>query len=102
MDRQKVWDECNVLFHNKANDAMTHLFHDFKKHMAPVNRRHDENVFQQQLGIYAGRLKNQLDGIAHNMLDDAAGTLPRNEWSHALSNFIAAYVSEFKAKAKSL
>lgn len=102
MDRRNDWDKSNVLFHNKANEAMLLLFHDFKKAMGPINRRQDENVFQQQLGIYAAKLKRSLDEIALSMLDNAAAEIPRKEWNQALSSFIHSYVSEFKLKAKSL
>ncbi len=96
------WNRNNILFHNRANEVMHTLFSEFEASIATINRQHDENVFQQQLGKYSRLLKHQLDFIALEVIGQAGSNQNTSEKNHALSLFIEEYLHEFKQKAKSL
>ena len=98
----KDQERHNVLFHNRAVDALNHLFQEFSASTIAIDRQKDVNVFQQQLGKYTALLKQQLDGIALEMLSTILSTTNTNEWNHSLSVFIQDYLREFRHKAKSL
>lgn len=97
MDQEQI----NIAFHNRANDALNDLFGRFKASTAIINRRQDENVFQQQVAKYANQLKHHLNEIALQLLNQShtsAGDEPGRE----LSRFVDSYVLAFRQKAFAL
>lgn len=92
----------NVVFHDRAGQAMQALYLEFKYATASLDRQWDENVFQQQWGIYTSRLKHRLDRIALELMGNLETGTDRNAWNHSVSRFIQGYVSEFGQRIRSL
>lgn len=91
-----------ILFHDRAGEVMLSLYRSFRQATASLDRQGDENVFQQQQGMYTALLKRRLDGIALEVMSHLEAGADHHECHHALSRFIGDYVQEFLQKIRSL
>lgn len=89
-------------FRTSSSRLFFSLYSDFEKAVAPLNRKRDENVFQQLQGRYSSDLEKQLNDIAKRILERYRDMQNINLIRGELTNSIAQYVHEFIAKAKSL
>jgi hypothetical protein len=95
-------ERVNILFHNRAGEAMLSLYREFQYSVAAVDRQGQEDVFQQQRSRYTTLLKSRLDGIAMELMNVLETSSDRNEWSHSATRFIQEYMNEFAQKIRSL
>lgn len=91
-----------IEFHYRAKELFFNLYNSFTKSIEPLNRQIDENVFQQLQGKFALQLKQQLNFIAGNILDNAKEVSNYTELNQILSHHIEEYEKEFLQKTKSL
>jgi hypothetical protein len=89
-------------FHNRAKQILFSLYSDFKRSIASIDRRLDENVFQLQYHKYADRLKYQLQSVASETLLQIPTGTDTGKMNQALCHFIEAYLQEFTQKVRSL
>lgn len=101
-DMKNTREQINVLFHNRAGEAMLSLFREFKHSVAAIDRQWEENVFQQQQGRYTALLKHRLDSIALELLSLLDTGDDRNEWSHMAGGFVRGYLHEFGQKIRAM
>ena len=92
----------NVLFHERAGQALQALYREFKYCTASLDRQWDENVFQQQQAKYTALLKHRLDRIALELMENLETGADRNAWNQSVSQFILDYMREFGQKIRSL
>jgi hypothetical protein len=96
------FDHISIEFHNRANQALVALYSDFKCAVTAIDRQGDENVFQQLHLKFAGRLKQQLQEIAREILGQMYDGSYSNETSQVLSRSIEDYVHEFMQRVRAL
>lgn len=98
---QDVQHTCND-FHDRGRRVFFALYHDFQHSVTTLNRRRDENVFQQIKGKYTQELKSRLNNLARESIQKMDTDSGRNELNHALSSIIDDYLREFELKIRSL
>ncbi|HEX5653014.1 MAG TPA: hypothetical protein VFX58_08070 [Chitinophagaceae bacterium] len=95
-------EKISVEFNNIASKALNYLFSQFKEAVATLNRKNDENVFQQLLGKYLYQFRNQLEETAQRLLDQHRSGSNQQSLKGRLTGEVNRYVSEFMQKAKAL
>ncbi|HET6994266.1 MAG TPA: hypothetical protein VFI06_04740 [Chitinophagaceae bacterium] len=88
-------------FRNSSSRIFEMIYNDFKRNVKNVNRKTDENVFQQMQARYINELENQLRQLAEKTV--AGYNEPRESkiLQHELASQISYLLSEFQQKAKS-
>jgi|KBSSwiS6_1023812.scaffolds.fasta_scaffold00656_2 hypothetical protein len=94
--------QVNIEFNNKAKNIFFSLYEKFAESVKQLNRRKDDNVFQQQLGKYLKTLKSQLENLAMEMLDKNKSTKNISQLNKKLADEINIYLGEFRQKSRSL
>jgi hypothetical protein len=102
MDKSSNNGGMNVLFHERAGQALQTLYREFKYCTSALDRQWDENVFQQQQGKYTALLRHRLDRIALEVMENLDTDADRNAWSHSVNQLIQDYMREFGQKIRSL
>lgn len=95
-------EQACVAFHERAREIFFDLYRHFQSSVAPIDRQGDENVFQQAHGRYVAQLRQQLQGLAIDILHEADAGTDRNRLNLSLASFIDDYVHEFIQKVRSL
>src|SRR4051812_5112948 len=98
---QEGHEQQSVYFHDRARNVFFSIYGEFRHSIASVDRRGDENVFQQIQNRYASQLHLQLNAIALELLERAESS-NRNQLNVTLSQSIREYVNEFMQKARCL
>lgn len=91
-----------IEFNNRAKKIFFSLYENFKESAKLLNRRRDDNVFQQQQGKYLQTLKQQLESLALEVLNKNRSSGNNNELTKKLTGEINEYVKEFMQKSRSL
>ena len=91
-----------VDFDNKAKKIFFSLYENFAQSAKQLDRKKDENVFQQQQSKYLNTLKTQLENLAQESLNKNISLKNINLLNKKLRDEINAYLNEFMQKSRSL
>ena len=91
-----------VDFDNKAKKIFFSLYENFAESAKQLDRKKDDNVFQQQQSKYLNTLKNQLENLAQESLNKNNSLKNINLLNKKLRDEINAYLNEFMQKSRSL
>ena len=91
-----------VDFDNKAKKIFFSLYENFAQSAKQLDRRKDDNVFQQQQSKYLNTLKTQLENLAQESLNKNSSLKNINLLNKKLRDEINAYLNEFIQKSRSL
>jgi hypothetical protein len=91
-----------VEFDNKAKKIFFSLYENFAQSAKQLDRRKDDNVFQQQQSKYLNTLKTQLENLAQESLNKNSSLKNINLLNKKLRDEINAYLNEFMQKSRSL
>jgi hypothetical protein len=96
-------------FHRKLSSLITRpkkiffsLYENFAQSAKQLDRRKDDNVFQQQQSKYLNTLKTQLENLAQESLNKNSSLKNINLLNKKLRDEINAYLNEFIQKSRSL
>jgi len=99
---QNDFEHRNIAFHNRARQILISVYRDFKCAVVAIDRQQDKNVFQLLSNRFKGRLKQQLQSVAREILDQTRLSAGVNGINLTLSHFIEEYEHEFIQKMKAL
>jgi hypothetical protein len=99
---EKNIEYAQTEFNNNAAKFFFSLYARFHDAVILINRRKDENVFQQLRGKYLYTLRNQLEDMAKACIDKYKSSLDVNQLKETLSYSVNRYANEFIQKAGSL
>lgn len=91
-----------VEFNNAAKKIFFSLYEKFAVSAKRLDRRKDENVFQQQQSKYLNTLKTQLENLAQAILNKPGFVKNMNLLNRKLTDEIEIYLNEFRQKSRSL
>lgn len=89
-------------FDNKAKKIFFSLYEQFAGSARQLDRKKDDNVFQQQQGKYLKTLKTQLENLAQDLLSKNSSLKNINLLNKRLRDEINLYMDEFRQKSRSL
>ncbi len=87
-------DKIIVDFNDSARKVMASFLEKFMTNADSLNRRNDENVFQQLQARYADSLKAQLNSLAKSYLYQFR-SVDMQQLNNRLINSIEIYIHEF-------
>jgi hypothetical protein len=91
-----------VDFNNRAKKIFVSLYERFTASAKRLDRKKDDNVFQQQQGMYLQTLKQQLQSMALEILNKNRAAGNNRELNKKLTDEINEYIKEFRQKSRSL
>ena len=91
-----------VAFDNKAKKIFFSLYENFVESAKQLDRKKDDNVFQQQQSKYLNTLKTQLENLAQDLLTRNSSLKNINLLNKKLRDEINIYLNEFRQKSRSL
>jgi len=91
-----------VDFDNKAKKIFFSLYENFAESAKQLDRKKDDNVFQQQQSKYLKTLKTQLENLAQDLLNKNSSLKNINLLNKKLRDEINIYLNEFRQKSRSL
>ena len=91
-----------VDFDNKAKKIFFSLYENFVESAKQLDRKKDDNVFQQQQNKYLNTLKTQLENLAQDLLNKNSSLKNINPLNKKLRDEINIYLNEFEQKSRSL
>ena len=91
-----------VDFDNKAKKIFFSLYENFAGSAKQLDRKKDDNVFQQQQGKYLKTLKTQLENLAQDLLSKNSSSKNITLLNKKLRDEINIYMDEFRQKSRSL
>ena len=91
-----------VDFNNKAKKIFFSLYEKFAESAKQLDRKKDDNVFQQQQNKYLNTLKTQLENLAQDLLNKNSSLKNINLLNKKLRDEINIYLNEFRQKSRSL
>ncbi|HET6723535.1 MAG TPA: hypothetical protein VFH07_12335 [Chitinophagaceae bacterium] len=91
-----------VDFDNKAKKIFFSLYEKFAESAKQLDRKKDDNVFQQQQGKYLNTLKTQLENLAQELLNKKSSLKNINLLNKKLRDEINIYLNEFRQKSRAL
>ena len=91
-----------VDFDNKAKKIFFSLYEKFAESAKQLDRKKDDNVFQQQQSKYLNTLKIQLENLAQDLLNKNSPLKNINLLNKKLRDEINIYLNEFEQKSRSL
>ena len=91
-----------VDFDNKAKKIFFSLYEKFAESAKQLDRKKDDNVFQQQQNKYLNTLKTQLENLAQDLLNKNSSLKNTNLLNKKLRDEINAHLNEFRQKSRSL
>ena len=89
-------------FRDLASKIYGMVYRDFRKSAEKLDRRKDENVFQQLQARYASELEKFLDREAKRIAEEHSSHPGKRILQRELSGHVAYLVSEFLLNAKSM
>jgi len=99
---EKEIEQVKNEFDANAVKIFFSIYEKFETAVKQLNRRRDENVFQQIQGKYVFTLKNQLENLAKEILDKHHQLTLIQHLSRILADSINFYLKEFVQKSESL
>jgi hypothetical protein len=94
-------DQVLVDFNSNARKLLAFLLSQFMSNVHQINRRENENVFQQLQARYTNSFKDQLEALAKNLIHKYRA-VDEQQLNNRLRNNIAIYLQEFLQQTKSL
>ena len=91
-----------VDFNNKAKKIFFSLYEKFAESAKQLDRKKDDNVFQQQQSKYLNTLKTQLENLAQDLLNKYSSLKNINLLNKKLRDEINIYLNEFRQKSRAL
>jgi hypothetical protein len=91
-----------VDFDNKAKKIFFSLYEKFAESAKQLDRKKDDNVFQQQQSKYLNTLKTQLENLAQDLLNKYSSLKNINLLNKKLRDEINIYLNEFRQKSRAL
>ena len=91
-----------VDFDNKAKKIFFSLYEKFAESAKQLDRKKDDNVFQQQQSKYLNTLITQLENLARDLLNKNSSLKNINLLNKKLRDEINIYLNEFEQKSRSL
>ena len=91
-----------VDFDNKAKKIFYSLYENFAESAKQLDRKKDDNVFQQQQSKYLKMLKTQLENLAQHLLTKNSSLKNITLLNKKLTDEINIYLNEFRQKSRSL
>ena len=91
-----------VDFDNKAKKIFFSLYEKFAESAKQLDRKKDDNVFQQQQSKYLNTLKTQLENLAQDLLNKNSPLKNINLLNKKLRDEINIYLNEFRQKSRAL
>lgn len=91
-----------VDFNDKAKKIFFSLYEKFVGSAKHLDRKKDDNVFQQQQNKYLNTLKTQLEILAQDLLNKVSSSKNINLLNKKLMDEINTYLNEFRQKSRSL
>jgi|SRR5437763_6177014 hypothetical protein len=95
-------DELDVEFNFTAKEAFYLIFTRFNAAVKDLDRRRDENVFQQTRAQYRFALKAELERLAMSIIENNQEVQEMNLLRRNLTNRINDYLQEFMAKSQGI
>ena len=95
------FEQVVVEFNQKAQKLFFLTYERFHTSTRRLDRKKDENVFQQQLSKYLYDLKLQLENIASELLHKYKSLVSINRYNSILNDRIKDYLNEFRQKSGS-
>ena len=99
---QKDPEQLNIEFNNRARKIFFALYSEFKNGAASIDRLRDENVFQQLQSQYVYTLKQQLEGIAKELIGRSKMPEDSTRFAKTVPSAISGYTTEFMQKVRAL
>jgi len=94
-------DQVLVDFNSSARKQLASLLSQFMSNVHQINRRGNENVFQQLQARYTNSFKDQLEELAKSLIHKYR-SVDEQQLNNRLRNNIAIYLQEFLQQTKSL
>jgi hypothetical protein len=94
-------DQVLVDFNCSARKQLAFLLSQFMSNVHQINRRGNENVFQQLQARYTNSFKDQLEELAKSLIHKYR-SVEEQQLNNRLRNNIAIYLQEFLQQTKSL
>ena len=94
-------DQVLVDFNSSARKQLASLLSQFISNVHQINRRGNENVFQQLQARYTNSFKDQLEELAKSLIHKYR-SVDEQQLNNRLRNNIAIYLQEFLQQTKSL
>ena len=91
-----------VDFDNKAKKIFFSLYEKFAESAKQLDRKKDDNVFQQQQSKYLNTLKTHLENLAQELLNKKSSLKNINLLNKTLRDEINIYLNEFRQKSRAL
>jgi hypothetical protein len=95
-------DQVITDYNERARQIFFTLFAEFRKSVSSIDRRRDENVFQQFQSKYLNTLKLQLENVAREILQKNERMNGFDRLEQTMPAMIAGYINEFLQKIRSL
>jgi hypothetical protein len=95
-------EQMQVQFHNKANALFFTLYQSFHGATESIDRRTDENRFQQSKRNYVATMKTELELLAGNLLHANKEEMRSTDISRIFQQFIKDYLHRFVQKINAL
>lgn len=99
---EKEIEQVKNEFESNAIKIFFSIYERFEIAVKQLNRRRDENVFQQIQGKYVFTLKNQLENLAKEILNKHHHLTLIHHLSRILTDSVNFYLKEFIQKSGSL
>ena len=94
-------DQVLVDFNSSARKQLASLLSQFMSNVHQINRKGNENVFQQLQARYTNSFKDQLEELAKSLIHKYR-SVDEQQLNNRLRNNIAIYLQEFLQQTKSL
>jgi len=94
-------DQVLVDFNSSARKQLASLLSQFMSNVHQINRKGNENVFQQLQARYTNSFKDQLEELAKSLIYKYR-SVDEQQLNNRLRNNIAIYLQEFLQQTKSL
>jgi len=94
-------DQVLVDFNSSARKQLASLLSQFMSNVHQINRKGNENVFQQLQARYTNSFKDQLEELAKSLIHKYR-SVNEQQINNRLRNNIAIYLQEFLQQTKSL
>lgn len=89
-----------TVFHEEANKMYFSLLQEFKRKIDLIDRDRNENVFQMQKGQYLSKIRENLEKIAMQIINQYKEVEYPDRIRRELTEGISYYVKEFSRKSE--
>lgn len=93
-------EHIHVEFHNRAKEIFFSLLKNFESSSKNMDRRRDENQFQELKNKYINTLKQELETHARSLIEQHQHDKKLNDLNNNLQYFIKDYLHLFLQKTR--